>query len=941
MYKKIRKKVASTVSGFEKSEDFAWGKWLKPPILEQHSIEDFESSFLDTDEYNSWLEKPAFQTKKFDFKETYIFPEYENLRPKKSKTHTVFFGLPKTQLKKLKLFDNEFKFDNKSEKIEFNNFGLKLKEVKYKLPQIEIEIVSWELKPDILKIDLLNSENLSVNKYPGKESKIEFKPVKAPPKIYKVKITSLDKIKLTKIYYLKNISLHDVRIVQEALSLLGKPDVQQEDLKYFINTGEKKQDFLTEKPLTADINTAETDKLLEIINEFADKSIEDQMSEIMPKNLFDDDNEIIEKELSEEIKSDEKIEIPDPGELIYEVKTEEIIDQPVEIKSEDYEPEPEPEEQEEPEEDAGDDYEPELKTLYNFQQEGAKFLLENKRAVLVDEMGLGKTIQVISAVKNHFNNNKIKSAVIVCKPSEIGSWGKIPGEVDGWLGHFHQRASEMKAEAAKGTPQTRKKQWKNLPDILVISYDSFFFDFEENMIDSKEINKNVCFVFDEVQNLLEHKKFNMQKFSASLNPKYLWITSSYPKVYVKEKLDNVFKEKLSNNNYLGRTRKEVEVDLPAITWQNKWLTLDEEQVEEYNEAFATAKEKVQWFLESGNPLRFNANVFTLIHQLKQVYNFSEKKGKSRKTRILLEQVSLIAKNQQKVVIFSQYEKAGTKKIEEVLKVNNIKFLSYAPGMSTKEMETVLKKFSSSSTITALVVGVKPSRVKIPSGNVSYVIHFDIWWNPASLWQTEESVIGSSKDEEKQSLTVYSYLTKDTVEERIHSLLHRKGFLNKHIMETVNPDSITEMITNPEWLEIFDMPDAEYKQRYMKGLLETEKRIDNYSTNEFIEKGKNFFSKLGYKNLNASESKTGEIFDIRGIYKKVKYDQQMCARFLLKNSVSEDEVKLNLEDLKKITNNGKYFLVTKGTFEGEEVIRSNDALIDRNLLANYFYQFIII
>jgi hypothetical protein len=183
--------------------------------------------------------------------------------------------------------------------------------------------------------------------------------------------------------------------------------------------------------------------------------------------------------------------------------------------------------------------------------------------------------------------------------------------------------------------------------------------------------------------------------------------------------------------------------------------------------------------------------------------------------------------------------------------------------------------------------------------------------------------------------------KDTVEERIHSLLYRKGFLNKCIMETVNPDTIAEMITNPEWLEIFDMPDEEYKQKYQKGLLETEKRIDNYSTIEFMERGKNFFSKLGYKNLAGSEGKSGSSFDIRGIYKKSKFDQQMCARFLLKDITTEDEIKKHLSELKEITNNGKFFLISRGSFEGDEIIISNEILLDRNHLINYFYQFIVI
>jgi SNF2 family DNA or RNA helicase len=937
MYKTIRKKVASTVSEIERTEDFAWGKWLKEPALHEYTIEGFQTSLLDTQQYNSWIEKPSFSKQKIDFRETYIFPEFSNIHPKKTKTHTVFFGLSKTELKKFRLFDRQFKFEHRPEKVELGSIQVIVRDIKLNLPQTKIEDKPWELKPVILKIDLLDGQSLALKKDAGKEVKVEFKVIKTIPKIYKVKIIGLDKIKLAKIYYLKNISLHDVRILRDSYSFLSKPAIQQEELKYFITEEEKKPEILQENAVAEEVEPVKTAEPTEIFNEFTDKSIDQQMSELL-SGKYNPAEEVIENDIYQETKIKEEISAPNLQESI-PVLNENIPEMKEEIIIEQKETDLEVEDQDESDEKEHDN---QFEALFYFQETGGEFLLNSKRALLSDEMGLGKTVQVIEALKNHFTGNKIKNAIIVCEPSEIGSWGKIPGDVDGWLGHFHQRAPELKVEAGNGTPQERSRQWKNLPDVYVLPYDSFFFDLDENIIDSKELKKNACFIFDEVQVLIDHKYYNTQKLSKTVNPKYLWALSSYPEETIKEKLEEIFKEKISIKNYLGRSKNEIESDLPGITWQNKWLTLDEEQVEEYNETFATAKEKVQWFLQSGNPLRFNANVFTLLHQLKQVCNLSEKKGKSSKTKLLLEQVNRIAENNQKVVIFSQYDKAGTKKIEELLKKNSIKFLSYAPGMSTKEMENVLKNFSSSTSVTALVAGVKPSRVKIPAGNISYVIHFDIWWNPASLWQTEESILGSSKGESGTgTLNVYSYLMRDTVEEKIHSLLCKKGFLNKHIMETVNPDSIAEMITNPEWLEIFDMPDEEYKQRYQKGLLETEKRIDNYSISEFTERGKNFFAKLGYKNLEVVEKKDKNSFDIRGILKKAKFDQQMCARFLLNDVIAEDEVKLHLAELKEKSNNGKYFLIIRGTFEGDEVIHSNEALIDRTFLTNYFYQFIVI
>jgi SNF2 family DNA or RNA helicase len=930
MYKSIRKKVASAVSEINKSDDFAWRKWLKEPPLDEFEVEGFETSLYDTNQYNSWLEKPSSNKKKINFRETFVFPELKKLTLKKSKTNTVFFGLGKIDIITLKLLNKEFKINHKPEEIDFRGKPVELKIFECKLAEPEIAEQPCEFNASIIKIDLLDSEILSAEKYDIKDFKIDFETVMQNPKIYKVKILGLDKIKFAKTYFLKNISLHQVRLLRESLKLFSAPAVTSEDIKYFVTEEEPEVLEILQEDIYVPLGNIKPEEVIE--------EEEELISEIIIEPSVESIQEPVENidEALEKITEEEK-ETPVLNENISEVIETKVSEEPektIEVKNETVE-----EVKEEPEAEGSDEYE--FESLYYFQETGAEFLLDSRRALLADEMGLGKTIQVVSALKNSFANKKIKSAVIICDSAEIGSIGKISGNVDGWLGHLHQRALELKVEVINGAPQERAKHWKNIPDVLLWSYDSFFYDIEKNIIESKVLKKINCFIFDEVQNLFNKKNFNSDNLSKLINPKYLWALSSYPEKEIKEKLDKVFKEKLLIKNILGRSKKEVENDLPEVTWQNRWLTLDEEQSEEYNEAFESAKEKVQWFLESGNPLRFNANVFTILHQLKQVCNFSEKKGTSRKTDLLLEQVETIAKNRKKVVVFSQYNKAGTKKIEEIFKKNGVKYLSYAPGMSTKDMETMLKNFSKDASVTALITGVKPSKIKIPATEIPYVIHFDIWWNPSSLWQTEEAISGLSKGNTKEKLNVYSYLMKGTVEERIHELLYKKGFLNKHVIETVNPESIVEMITNPEWLEIFDIPDLEFKQRYEKGLLETEKRIDGYSTDEFIERGKSFFSKLGYKNLDVLKNKDNDSFDIRGIIKKAKFDQQMNARFILKDFVKEDEVKKHLTELKVRTNNGKFFLIIKGSFEGDEVVHSNEALIDRRLLTNYFYQFIVI
>jgi hypothetical protein len=407
---------------------------------------------------------------------------------------------------------------------------------------------------------------------------------------------------------------------------------------------------------------------------------------------------------------------------------------------------------------------------------------------------------------------------------------------------------------------------------------------------------------------------------------------------VKSDLKSIFQDKFSLKNHLGRYKRDVVKEVPNTIWQEKWLQMYEKQEAEYNDAFISAKEKVSWLLESGNPLRFNANIFTILHQLKQICNFSENNKKSPKAELLSKQIELIAGSNKKVIVFSQYDKTA-KKIGEILKNNSIEYVSYAPGMSTKDMQNTIKNFTNKPSITAMIAAVKPSKMKITSGEIPYVILFDQSWNPASVWQTEETIMASSKGALlNENLNVYSYLMSGTIEGKINDLLRCKGFLNKNVMEYVSADSIVEMIANEEWLEIFEMPDEEFKKKQEFALSELEGKIQYCSPAELVEKGRNFFSKLGYRNLDVLEDTKNNFFDIRGIIKKPKYDQQMNARFLFDNSVEKEEIKKHIGDLKERTNNGKIFLVSTGAFGENEQIISNITLIDLKLLTNYFYQF---
>jgi SNF2 family DNA or RNA helicase len=905
MYKQIRKKLAKSVSDIQTTEDFEWRKWLKEPSLHEEKIEQFATSVINTDNQNQWLEKPSHEGEKIVLGDTIVLPELKDFSSRKTKTNLVFFGFGSPGVKKFKLVDFEARYKQKPTEIKFRNKSSTVKSVDCIIPDSIIKNHPWEIKPEVIKIDLLRPETYSIEKNKDNVINVELASISVPPKIYKDKILNLNKIKQTKIYFLKNINVKQEKQVEDFSKIFEYPEVIETDIDKLGMKQEVISINLSQTNLVEDI---ETETVANIINSEVTPPIEEVQVEV---EVISDVN-IIPEDLAP----------PKEEELPQENKIEEKH-----------------EEKNEEEED-DNNYVNVFESLYNYQREGAEFLLKHKRALLSDELGLGKTVEAISVLKNLFASGRIESALIVCPTDHVGSTGKIEGFVDGWIGNLQERMPEIKIVNMTGSLQERKKKWQTASGVLISTYDDFFFDIEESVSGSKELKHFNCLILDEVQ-IVINKKSISDKLPKLINPKYIIGLSSIRSEDIKDDWNKIFKNELSIKSYLGRSKKDVVKEIPNVVWQDKWLDMDEEQSTEYKDAFVSAKEKVSWLLESGNPLRFNANIFTILHQLKQTCNFSSNSVNSPKTQLLARQIELIAKNNKKVVVFSQYDKSGTKKIEEVLSKSNIAYVSCAPEMSTKDVESTIKNFINSKSLTAMIAGIKPGRMKITSAEIPYVIHFDQWWNPATVWQTETLFTPSRSVLLNENLNIYSYLMKGTIEEKINNLLFRKGFLNKCIMEYVNADSIAEMIANQEWLEVFGIPDKEFRSKYETAIRELTNKIESSSSAELMEKGKNFFSKLGYRNIDAFENTGKNYFDVRGIIKKVNYDLQMNARFVSNDFLSSEEIKNHLDELKEKTNNGKIFLVSKGTFEKTDLTVPNIALIDLRQLANYFYHFRVI
>ena len=102
--------------------------------------------------------------------------------------------------------------------------------------------------------------------------------------------------------------------------------------------------------------------------------------------------------------------------------------------------------------------------------------------------------------------------------------------------------------------------------------------------------------------------------------------------------------------------------------------------------------------------------------------------------------------------------------------------------------------------------------------------------------------------------------KDTVEERIHSILQRKGLLHQEIIDSLSESDIDEALTLDDLLEVLDMdrasvhiPDSEIRQRQAKrGIGEVFDQLNAADPHDFEHIVKRVFQEaLGFANARVT------------------------------------------------------------------------------------------
>ncbi|MBI5663078.1 MULTISPECIES: helicase-related protein [Ignavibacterium] len=871
--RQARKKLATSISKIEVRDEFQFNKWLRPPVnkkIEIPKVRTFEDPYqIEFDK----LKSPLAVKFKFSFNQSELpsvkFPEFNQ----KARSYMVFFTIPKQKiLDKSDIFVcnkkadvKEFQFSLKSTVIDKS--GIYIPEA----PKISSESFTFSTT-DLKELPLLI-----------RQPQIRDYLAEMIPEIIKIDLLDQDsvafdidqknlwqkfeveKIRTPKIYKIKVPGIEN--IFNSVTSTRVVPIVDLEITPIY--------DFKTSIDSIPKISKAKFE-----LNKTSAQKINFSQYETRA--------EVIDILGSEQNYFSEKIKhILSP---IIDLKWEDVIDH--------------------------------LKFLKDHEIEGAKFLTENNFAILSDELGIDKKIQVLAAAKYLLKSGSINSVLCITQHKKLYdvSIGKKFNYNYGWESLLLRKFPDLHysiilPEKGKAESQTH---FTFLP-IDKIGTESF-----DHL---KKMMKFDLVVLDDLVASYTSKEF-VDLILNKVEPSYFWITSDIVNSGINETLINEFEfgTKVKFNN-LGRTLDQINSD-PITSHEEIWLDLDEMQVFEYEEAVNSAKEELIKTFETMNPFKFQSNIFTLIHKLKQILNFSSFRNISPKATLLVEQMVAISRNRKKALIFTQYDENGLKKIDQILTANEMKFVLIKNGATIEEVKKSVEDFYNRQEICALITNLKPSKLSFDLTKVSYIINFDQWWNPVINWQNEtELKFDSSR---KNRIIVYDYFIKHTFEEDLKYFLQSKGLLEKDVFEFVKSEVIADMIPPAQWLKFFgqSIEDDEGNKELYDELVSFIEQTDLAKFKEMVQL---VLNSIGFKEIEILDVKQEPSFYITGSAKKGRHKYDLQAKGIMSDRVTLADYEEMLAPPKNEKNVKRLLFAN---CEIEKVSSSKITFIDKYLLANY-------
>ncbi|MCR5685651.1 MAG: DEAD/DEAH box helicase [Lachnospiraceae bacterium] len=481
-------------------------------------------------------------------------------------------------------------------------------------------------------------------------------------------------------------------------------------------------------------------------------------------------------------------------------------------------------------------------TLRSYQAYGFKWLRTLQAAgfggILADEMGLGKTVQAIALFES-WREQGIEAPILVVCPASL---------VYNWYEEIKRFAPKLKVETLTGTAAERKTQSGSLtkfdpkksPQVCVISYDLLRRDIA--LYDKTEF---MAVVIDEAQ-YIKNQKAAMTKAVKGLKARYRYALTGTPIenrlaelwsifdflmpgfLYDYQRFSTQFESPIVKSKdeaaskrlkamvrpfILRRLKNEVLKDLPEKLEEVRYAKLEDSQRKVYDAQVVKMKQMIGSGLTTtskksrGTAAAANSSpqdkmqIFAELVRLRELccdpsLIFENYDGASAKKEACLDLIESAIEGGHRMLVFSQF--VSMLEILERELINRKIGYYKITGSTPKEQRLRLVHDFNEGDIPVFLISLKAGGTGLNLTGADVVIHYDPWWNLAVQNQATDR---AHRIGQKNKVTVYRMIAKDTIEEKILALQEAKKDLAEEILSGEGKSIYT--LSNDELLALLE------------------------------------------------------------------------------------------------------------------------------------------
>ncbi|MGN1140134.1 MAG: DEAD/DEAH box helicase, partial [Oliverpabstia sp.] len=421
--------------------------------------------------------------------------------------------------------------------------------------------------------------------------------------------------------------------------------------------------------------------------------------------------------------------------------------------------------------------------------------------ILADDMGLGKTLQTIAFLLSEFQEaGTDKRHALIITPASL---------VYNWKSEFEKFAPELMVHTVVGTVKEREQILSNLENqvIIITSYQLLYRDeelyekipFDYQIIDEAQFIKNqgnqttkavksvdARFRMALTGTPIENKLSELWSIFDYIMPGFLYkyqrFRNEIETPVVKNQDQKVMErlQKMIQPFVLRRTKKEVLKELPDKIERCMYAQLDGEQ----REIYLAHAQRMQMQLKNQTEEEFKTSKIQILAEITRLRQiccdpallYEKYNGPSAKLDLCIELIKNAVESGHKILLFSQFT-TMLDRITKALEGNEISYYLLTGKTSKEERAAMAERFNHDDT-SVFCISLKAGGTGLNLTGADMVIHYDPWWNAAVETQATDR---AHRIGQKQVVTVYKLIARDTLEEKITELQSKKKELASQVM----------------------------------------------------------------------------------------------------------------------------------------------------------------